>query len=39
MTWVAEGSLEEESAEITWIDENRSLFSRSHSSTWADKTE
>ncbi len=27
-TWVAEGSLEEEAGEITWIDENRSLFKR-----------
>lgn len=27
-TWVAEGSLEEEAEEITWIEENRSLFSR-----------
>lgn len=25
-TWVAEGSLEEEAAEIRWIEENRSLF-------------
>ncbi|WP_460691321.1 phosphotransferase [Nocardioides flavus (ex Wang et al. 2016)] len=27
-TWVADGSLEEEAAEIAWIEENRSLFSR-----------
>lgn len=27
-TWVAEGSLDEEAAEIAWIEENRSLFSR-----------
>ena len=27
-TWVAEGSLEEEAAEITWIEEHRSLFVR-----------
>lgn len=27
-TWVAEGSLDEEAAEIMWIEENRSLFSR-----------
>lgn len=27
-TWVAEGSLEEEAAEIRWIEENRALFAR-----------
>lgn len=27
-TWVAEGSLEEEAAEIRWIEENRPLFAR-----------
>lgn len=27
-TWVAEGSLEDEAAEIRWIEDNRSLFSR-----------
>ena len=27
-TWVAEGSLEEEAAEIKWIEENRPLFTR-----------
>lgn len=27
-TWVAEGSLDEEEAEIAWIEANRSLFSR-----------
>ena len=27
-TWVAEGSLEDEEAEIAWIEENRPLFRR-----------
>ena len=27
-TWVAEGSLEQEAAEIRWIEENRALFAR-----------
>ena len=30
-TWVAEGSLDEEAAEIAWIEENRSLFPGSSS--------